>query len=321
MAPAEEAKVVATLGRLRLDTATAQVLRQLESAHVEALLLKGRSIADWLYADGELRTYVDSDLLIAPRDFGRAEQTLEALAFTRVFDDRGMPSWWREHAGAWLRQEDGFVVDLHRTLPGLGVSDDEAWRVLAADTDVVLVAECPVRTLALPARALHVVLHAAQHGAGWAKPMADLSRALEIGDDDLWRCAATLAAELDALAAFAAGLRLAPDGVEVANRLGLPRPSSVDAALRATSPPPVALALEQLAQAQGMRARLTIVWHKLMPPPAFVRHWDPRARESRFALVRAYLRRPAWILRHTPRALGAWYRARRSLEREGPGRG
>lgn len=321
MAPAEEAKVVATLGRLRLDTATAQVLRELESARVEALLLKGRSIADWLYADGELRTYVDTDLLIAPRDFGRAEQTLEALAFTRVFDDRGMPSWWREHAGAWLRRDDGFVVDLHRTLPGLGVSDEEAWRALAADTDLVVVAECPVRTLALPARALHVVLHAAQHGAGWAKPMADLSRALEIADDDLWRRAATLATELDALDAFAAGLRLAPDGVEVANRLGLPRPSSVDVALRATSPPPVALALEQLARARGMRARLTIVWHKLIPPPTFIRHWDPRARESRIALVRAYLRRPAWILRHTPRAVGAWYRARRSLEHEGRGRG
>jgi Uncharacterised nucleotidyltransferase len=314
VATAEDPKLVATLGRLRLDAAAAEVLGGFEVAGVKTLLLKGRSIASWLYADGELRTYVDCDLLIAPGDLRIAEEVLDAMAFTRVFDDRGMPAWWREHASAWLRDDDGFVVDLHRTLPGVGVDAEAMWRVLAADTDVVMVARRPARALSLAARALHVALHAAQHGAGWIKPMADLERALAIGDDDLWRQADLLATGLEARDAFAAGLRLAPAGVRLAGRLGLPPPRSVDAALRATSPPPVALALEQLARARGIRARLEIVWRKLVPPAAFIRHWDPSAADSRSALLRAYLRRPLWILRHTPRALLAWHRARRSVD-------
>lgn len=319
MAPAEEAKVVATLGRLRLDTATADVFGDLELAGVQALLLKGRSLAEWLYPDGPMRTYVDCDVLVSPGDVDRAEGILGARAFARVFDDRAMPSWWREHAGAWLRDSDGFVVDLHRSLPGVRVSDEVAWSILSVDSDVVEVARRPVRTLALPARALHVVLHAAQHGAGWIKPMTDLGRALEVADEGLWAAAAALATRLDALDAFAAGLCLAPAGAAVARRLALPPPRSVDAALRATSPPPVALSFEQLVSARGVRARLAIVWHKLVPPPAFIRHWDPRAADGHIALARAYARRPLWILRHTPRALRAWYRARRSLERTGPG--
>ena len=319
MAATDDPKLVATAGRLRLDAATATLLRHLDQAGVEALLLKGRSLASWLYPRPELRMYIDCDLLIAPSDLGTAEGVLEALAFTRGFDDRDMPPWWREHAGTWLRERDAFVVDLHRTLPGVGVNAEAAWRVLTAETDVVVVARYRARALALPARALHVALHAAQHGAGWPKPMADLTRALEVGDDDLWRRAATLATDLRALDAFTAGLHLSPAGARLATRLRLAPPRSVDAALRATSPPVLALGLQQLASARGMRARIEIVWRKLVPPAAFMRHWDPSAARSRSALARAYVRRPLWILRHTPSALRAWHRARRSVRDPGPG--
>jgi hypothetical protein len=306
-------KLVTTASRLALDAGTVEVLSSFEQVGAEALLLKGASIAHWLYTEGEPRTYIDCDLLIAPRGVVAAEEVLSALGFRRQFDDREMPSWWREHATAWVRDGDGLTVDLHRTLPGVGVDDEAMWRALSAERDVVVVAGRPVLTLTLRGRALHVALHAAQHGAGWARPMADLERALAAGDEDLWAAAAALAAELDAGDAFAAGLRLAPAGAQLAVRLRLPPPRSVDAELRAGSPPPLALGFEQLARADGTRARAEIVWRKLVPPASFVRHWDPAGGDSRVGLVRAYVRRPLWIMRRVPRGLEAWWRARRSL--------
>ena len=60
-------------------------------------------------------------LLIAPDDLARAEEVLVLLGYRRYWDHRRMPSWWREHAGEWLRDHDRVVLDVHRTLPGVGV--------------------------------------------------------------------------------------------------------------------------------------------------------------------------------------------------------
>jgi hypothetical protein len=158
-------------------------------------------------------------------------------------------------------------------------------------------------------------LHAAQHGAGWGKGRADLERALVVADEGLWREAAALAARVDAVEAFAAGLRMAPDGERLAQRLELPQPSSVDVALRAATAPPVALGVEQLARAAGWRARAAILGRKLVPPAEFMRHWDRRAADSRPRLALAYVRRPFWLLRHAPAGARAWWRARRQVRR------
>jgi Uncharacterised nucleotidyltransferase len=310
--PDHSAQLAPRAGRLRLDAATADLLRQFDLAGIEVLLLKGRSIASWLYAERELRTYSDCDVLIAPYAVEAAEAVLGSLGFRPLFDDRRMPAWWREHASTW-GDDERLTVDLHRTLPGVGVNAAATWGALSADAGVVVVAGHPARTLALPARALHVALHAAQHGVGWPRPIEDLERALAASEDELWLSAAALARTLQATDAFVAGLCLAPAGEELAARLGLPPVRSVDVELRATSPPPVALGLEQVARADGTRARAEIVWRKFVPPPSFIRHWDPRAGRSRSSLLRAYLRRPLWILRRAPRALYVWRRARRSV--------
>ncbi len=290
------------------------MLRHFELAGVEAVLLKGPSIARWLYAEGEPRPYLDCDLLIARASGEAAARALQSLGYRRSFDDRGMPTWWREHAGVWVRDADGMTVDLHTALPGIGVDPEGAWRALsrAPYTAELTVAGYPARTLALPARALHVALHAAQHGVGWTRPIVDLERALARGDDQLWIAAAGLAEQLRATDAFATGLRLCPAGAALADRLALSSERSVDAELRAASAPPLALGFEQLARAGSNRARLSIMWRKLVPPAEFVRHWDPRAADGRLALLRAYLWRPLWLLCRAPRGLAAWRRARRS---------
>ena len=46
-----------------------------------------------------------------------------------------MPDWWREHASEWWRDADGVLVDVHRTLPGIEIGDEQAWGLLSASTD------------------------------------------------------------------------------------------------------------------------------------------------------------------------------------------
>jgi hypothetical protein len=306
-----------TAARLRIDVGTVEVHDSFERAGIRALLLKGRSIARWLYPNGTGRTYLDCDLLVGPLDFPAAEDALASLGYISLLGEMRMPSWWCAHAAVWHRTSDGMCVDLHRNLIGVGVDEATTWRVLSADPDQVLVAGRRVPTLALPARAMHVALHAAQHGVVWDPAIADLERALDACDDDLWLKAAALADKLQATAAFLAGLRLLPAGKALLARLALPDMRSVEAELRTGSPPPLALGFEQLIQARGHRARAKIVWRKLAPTPAFLRDLDPRAGEGRLGLARAYLRRAVWLLRHAPRGLGAWHRARCSVHRAG----
>ena len=80
-------------------------------------------------------------------------------------------------------------------------------------------------------------------------------------------------------------------GDALADELGLPRPSSIDAALRGRARPP-ALTIDRLARASGTRERIAIVARKLVPPPTFMRHWSPAARRGRAGLLLSYVRAP-----------------------------
>jgi len=309
------ARLAAIGARLRIDAATAEVLECFDHAGIRALLLKGPSIARWLYPNGNERSYLDCDLLVGPADFEAAERALASLGFVSLLGKLGMPAWWCPHAAVWERRSDGISVDLHRTLIGVGVDDATTWRVLSADPDEVVVAGRSVSTLRMPARAMCVALHAAQHGPGWPTSSADLERALAVGDDDLWRRAAAVAEELQATPAFVAGLRLTRAGTLIVTRLALPDVRSVEAELRAGSPPPLALGFEQLAQAHGARGRAEILWRKLVPTAEFLRDWDPDAPAGRIGLAHAFVNRLLYLVRRLPAGLWAWYRAHRSVHR------
>ena len=121
-------------------------------------LLKGPSIAAWLYGDGAARRYADSDLLVAPgpidaqgRFFGSSDFTLWGYS-------------WHRDSQTWLRRSDSSNVDLHRSVIGAFAPPDTVWHELAAHTDTLRVGGIDVEVLCLPARAVHVALHAAQHG-------------------------------------------------------------------------------------------------------------------------------------------------------------
>ncbi len=306
------ARLAATGTRLHMDGGAAEVLDSFDRAGVNAIMLKGPSIARWLYTDGTERPYNDCDLLVAPEQFDAAGQTLRALGYEPLLDRWGLPAWWYGHAVAWTHADGRVGVDLHRTLLGVGVNPATVWRVLSADPDELVVAGHRVRCLGLPARAMHVALHATQHGPG-TQPAVDLERAITVCDDALWVGAARLAAQLDATAAFVAGLRLTPAGARIATRLALPDVRSITAELRASTPPPLALGFEELARARTMRARAEIVWRNVRPQRALLMGSDPRVTTGWRWSVWAYMRRLAWLVRHAPRGFVAWYRVDRSV--------
>jgi hypothetical protein len=312
-APSHAERIAAAADRLRTDAATAEVLHAFAAADVGNLLLKGPALTGWIYPLDEPRSYLDADLWIRPGDGPAAEAELVGLGFSKQVDDGGLPDWWEEHGSHWARDADAVIVDLHRTLPGLGVTPEKAWDILAQDTETITVAQEPARIMSPPARAMHIAMHAAHHGEAWGKAVVHLERAMTMLDDDIWTAASGLAERLAAVDQFAAGLRLVEGGAALAERLGLRTSRSVRVSLQATTPPPVALGFEQLAGAAGVRSRMEIIARKAVPPPGFIRHWWPPAARSRRMLALGYLYRPIWLLQRAPAGWRAWRAAKRRI--------
>ena len=109
-----------------------------------------------------------------------------------------------------------------------------------------------------PPRASHSwpALHAAHHGRTYPRPLRDLERALDRLDRETWVAAARLAAELDAVEAFAAGLRLVPAGESLASELDLPAVSSRRRRLMAGDHPAGSDGLLRLMEPAPSRERL-----------------------------------------------------------------
>jgi hypothetical protein len=298
----------AALLRSRVDVSTAEVVRELRADGMRPIVLKGPAIASWLYGKDSLRFYVDTDLLLAEAELARAERCLLRLGFTKRLEDADTPGW---RAGdMWARADDGSVVDLHLTLNGVGVAPSELWTALSEFTEVIRVAGLEVEVPAPEARALHIPLHAIQHGARVAEPLDDLARALTVLDAETWTAAALLAERVGATPAFAAGLRLHPLGQRLAVELDLPTPRSVEAVLLTGDPPPGALSLALLSSAPGVLGKILFAVRKVVPSRRFMRFWFPKAARDARWLAAGYLWRPIWLLLRVRPALHAWRQAR-----------
>ncbi len=302
-----------TAGNLRADHAAACVLEAFQRDGVSSLLLKGPSLARWLYPEGGVRAYIDCDVLVPGAGHSVAVAVLVEQGYEAALDERRMPGWWREHAVGFWHARAG-IVDLHRTLPGVGVDDQVVWSVLFERAERLLVGHFSANVLSIDARALHVALHAAQHGEGLASSLSDLDRALELAGEATWRSAARLAQELQATEAFAAGLSLRPAGRALISSLGVPEAQSVGVALQAAGARPEALTVDRFVRASGVRARAAIIRHKLLPPGTFMRAWAPDARQGGWRLWSAYGGRVAWVIRQAAPAVRTWRRARRELQ-------
>ena len=307
------ARHLAAAVSLHLDAVTAEVVRAFRDVGVRSILLRGPAVGSWLSPDEDVRSYVDVDLLVEEATAGKASRCLEELGFEDVSVEGVLRGDRPTHAHTWSRA-DRALVDLHTTIVGVRIPAGDAWAILAADTETLPVAGADVEVLQEPAKALMLALHAAQHGGRFMPTLEDLERALARLPPVAWEQASSLARRLDAVDAFATGLRLLPAGVEVASRLELPSAAGVDVALRAGTPPPMALGFEWLSQTQGWRGRAALAARKIAPTPAFMRAWSPLARRGRAGLALAYAWRPIWILLHAGPAFLAWRRARNAVD-------
>jgi Uncharacterised nucleotidyltransferase len=218
---------------LAIDRVTAEVVSAFDAASIPSILLKGPSIARWLYPSGG-RGYVDTDLLVPAQQFAHAERVLKELGFGELTEGYALPERVDPDAveAAFVRCHDAgrgpeTVVDLHRNLPGLPPSDDLLWSTLSADVDRMLVGGVEVRVLNRAGLALHVVAHAVQHQFR-LHTGEDLRRAVSALSVDDWRRVASLAAILGIQDVLGFGLRHNPSGADAANQLGLPSLSIED---------------------------------------------------------------------------------------------
>lgn len=295
---------------LAVDSVTAEVMGALEDVGVECLLLKGPTVADWLYDDPAERPYVDSDVLVSPDGVEAAHRTLRELGFEAEFGPLPHTDMERPPSYPWRRE--AFVVDLHETLPGAGADPGEVWAALSALTEEREVGGRQVRVLRPAAVLTTIALHAAHHGPRLERPVTDVSRALARAGEGHWAAAAGLARRLDAVTAFANGVALAPEGGELLARIGL-EPSYSPGWQLEREGVPLAPGIERLATTRGFRARAAIVRDELFPSREFMRWWTPMVRGSWPGLPRAYLSRWLYLARGAPAAVRAWRRARRPV--------
>jgi hypothetical protein len=295
--------------RLALDTALAELVPALEVRGVRPLLLKGAAFAGWLYDEPRDRPYDDIDLLVAPEQFEDAERGLAELGYAPRLGRMHL-SERSDHSEEWTR--DGMLpiaVELHHSLKLLPGAPAVVWERLSSGAGTIEVAGRTVGVPAEPAAALIVALHAAQHGREFERSMTDLRQALDRLPFTTWQAAAALAAELDVAAAFGAGLRLAPGGPPLCERLGLDETAPRHVRLSASTPPKTAMGIERLLTTRGAGARLRIVVGALFPSREYLLATSAVARQGRLGLARAYLWRPFQLVGLLPRGLRAWAHA------------
>ena len=266
-----------------LDPIAAGLFADFAAAGIDALLLKGAALARLLYQPDERRPYIDIDVLVAPQHLDHAGSLLSELGYRNATHLRGIEDvgsvvhgdTWFSPAGARPHE-----IDVHRWLAGARAAPETAWEALWRHRTVVEVAGQQLPVLDREGQALHLALHTAQHGPGYFKGTRELSLALERWPPEVWREARSLARELDAEAAFAAGLRLVPDGVALAQELDLPAEVGLEweIAHRAERPRGT-FHVEALRRAGGIHERGRLLRKALLPNRRWLAieyHWSER---------------------------------------------
>jgi hypothetical protein len=293
-----------------VDALTAEVAGAFGREEIETLVLKGPVLAKWLYP-GEVRPYVDSDLMVAPRDRARAVGVLEQLGFGEYCP--WMPTPLSLDPGGTAFNRNGAMVDLHCQLPGLDGDPDAIWSRLAASAERQVIGEVELRVPDRDVVLLHVVLHAAHHAnVGDGKPVEDLRRALACAEEPEWSNALELAREYQGIPAFAAGLRLLPEGEDLAHRLGLGDVRSPRHEIRREDNVIAEELYALLAADASIRRKLATAASDIFPRPDYMRWWSPLARRGKLGLAGAYLWRVIWVTGQAPGAIHTLRRIRRA---------
>lgn len=280
----------------------------LDRAGIPTVLLKGPTLARWLYL-GEARSYGDVDILVPPHRLERVGELLANLGYeASPYDGPGSHAQCHHLYGDPIEK-----VDVHRSFHFVGVAPERFWDCIDRDAVPFRLHRGEVRAPSLPSRALLVALHTAVHGPA-PQQREDLRRA--VAHRDVWPAALELARELDAVTGLTAGLRCIPEGAELADALGLADRLPDAIRLAVQGPPPTATGILTLVEAPSVRARATLLLRELFPPRLQMREHVPLARRGRLGLALAYCLRPLSLVRAAP----AGWRTVRSLRDSSQGR-
>ena len=269
--------------KLVRDAECARVVEALEANGQEVVVLKGPSVAAWLYDPSYERTYTDIDILVAPDAADKVGDLLAERGYRRLGVDLPMDRPW--YARSYVGRSD-CPVEVHRTLPGIGASPEDAWGVLSRRTVSMDVGSRAVRVFDEGARLMHLVLHAWHHAGIASHVGEDLRRAREQVAEEVWGDAHRLATDLKADEAFATGLAMVPGGSPLRN-VAVPGGALPDPAVDAAS---------WFRELQGFRQKVRYLAVKMFPPVDFMRSWSPMADRNRAGLALAYVGRPFWVV-------------------------
>lgn len=290
-----------------IDALTAEVVSAFTGEGIGTVVLKGPVLARWLYP-GEVRPYVDCDLMVAPDDRARAVSVLKRLGFMEHLPWMPTPLSLDPGGTAFNRPGEG-MVDLHCQLPGLDGDPDAMWGRLAASAERQVIAGVELRVPDRDTVLLHVVLHAAHHAnLVDGKPLEDLRRALALVEEAEWSSALELVRAYQGVPAFAAGLRLLPEGGDLALRLGLGEVRSLQHEIRREDNVIAEELYALLSASVGIRRKLAIAASDIFPRSDYMRWWSPLARRGKLGLAGAYLWRAIWVIGQAPSAIHTLWR-------------
>jgi hypothetical protein len=247
------------------------------------------------------------DLLVGPAHVDSARKILDALGYISLPDRLGLDEIVRDpDAETWARAgtgaDVGLMVDLHRKITGAEAPAQVGWEAMWRRRMWIELDGHRLPAPHVEALALHVALHAARHGAGCPQPMEDLVKAIERWSPDVWRGADRLAFELQATAAFAAGLRQMPEGVALGRKLGLPATDELQWAIAHRGERPRGtLHLQAFGRAATPRERASVLRRSLLPGRTWIAQQFPWAGDHGMRLVGGYVahlgRAPVWAAR------------------------
>lgn len=294
---------------LFLDSVSAWISAELDAHEIPSVLLKGRTFGRLFYENEFERPFGDTDVLVPAADVAVAERLLQEAGFVRTDRDEDWLGPGPKYAHTFYRISDGAEVDLHWHLSGAACSSHQVWEALREHTVPTALGGRVVSVLDPAASAMLVATHSAHHGTKRPRTLADVEGAVTRLELAVWRDAVSLAGELGASEAFAAGLRLTPSGDALADKLGLVQPRSAEMWLKTHPSTYGAEVLDRITQATSLRVRLRLIRHVAFPPQVVMYRFSPLARRGRVGLALAYVLRPLRLTAHAAPAMRDWLKA------------
>jgi len=216
---------VARLGAVRGLQLTGQlvsIVQELDRRGIDAMPVKGPTLAALVYGDLSLRLYEDLDILVHRADLDSARIALVALGYreAKTFNDARDDLIPETHHQAFVHVESGTPVELHwslthRTL--MRESLEQQWWERRRELSL---GGANIRTLGSESLVLYLCMHGAKHSwarIGW---LADLNQTLRKFAPIDWDCVWRMARDGGASRMVAVGLLLIEgmlDGKDVAS--------------------------------------------------------------------------------------------------------